>query len=184
MRPSHDPSLVDEVDIALVHALQIAPRASWAVVGRALGVDPGTAARRWQRLVEHGLAWVTCYPADRHMEDMGSAYIEVDCAPGHVSDVGEQLTRRSHVVTVEHVSGEHNLLLTILAPGLVDLSHYLMHGLGVLPGVRRTRGHVATGLFREASNWQLHALDAAQQQVLRPPPADRDAAQPLTRVDT
>jgi DNA-binding Lrp family transcriptional regulator len=99
------------------------PRASWAVAGRALGVDPGTAARRWQRLVKHGLAWVTCYPADRHMEDMGSAYIEVDCAPGHVSDVGEQLTRRSHVVTVEHVSGEHNLLLTILAPGLVDLSH-------------------------------------------------------------
>ena len=28
MRPSHDPSLVDEADIALVHALQITPRAS------------------------------------------------------------------------------------------------------------------------------------------------------------
>jgi DNA-binding Lrp family transcriptional regulator len=66
----------------------------------------------------------------------------------------------------------------------MDLSDYLTHGLGMLPGVRRIRVHVVTRLFREASNWQLHALDVAQQQVLRAPPADHDPAQPLTRVDT
>ncbi|WP_241196675.1 AsnC family protein, partial [Streptomyces sp. ADI95-17] len=39
-----------ELDLALVDALQAAPRAPWSRIGRALGVDATTAARRWERL--------------------------------------------------------------------------------------------------------------------------------------
>lgn len=37
---------VSELDLKLIHALQINPRASWAQVGALLGVDPSTVARR------------------------------------------------------------------------------------------------------------------------------------------
>ncbi|MFE2993163.1 Lrp/AsnC family transcriptional regulator [Streptomyces sp. NPDC059262] len=118
MHLRHDPSLVDETDLALVHALQTAPRAPWAAVGRALGIDPSTATRRWARLAEAGLAWVTCYPADQLLEDMGSAHIEVACVPGATDAAGRTLAGAPHVVGVEHVSGDHALLLTMLVPTL------------------------------------------------------------------
>ncbi|MEU4746320.1 AsnC family protein, partial [Actinosynnema sp. NPDC023658] len=60
--PVQDPITPDETDLRLVHALQAAPRATWHEVGRTLGVDPVTAARRWQGLVEAGCARVTAYP--------------------------------------------------------------------------------------------------------------------------
>lgn len=44
-----DVRLLSEEDLALVHALQLQPRASWSVLGRALDVDPVTVARRWSR---------------------------------------------------------------------------------------------------------------------------------------
>ncbi|MET7782244.1 AsnC family protein [Streptomyces mirabilis] len=73
--PYSSTPLVDETDLALVHALQIAPRAPWTAVGQALGIDPMTAARRWARLTGTGCAWVTCYPADVDLHEMSSAHM-------------------------------------------------------------------------------------------------------------
>ncbi|MGR7001955.1 AsnC family transcriptional regulator [Yinghuangia aomiensis] len=52
---------LDELDLALVHALQVAPRAPWSGLAPVLGVDAVTLARRWRRLSASGRAWVTCY---------------------------------------------------------------------------------------------------------------------------
>jgi len=43
---------LSEADLALVNALQVQPRASWSLIGKALGVGPVTVARHWERLVE------------------------------------------------------------------------------------------------------------------------------------
>ncbi len=53
--------VLDELDLSLINTLQLGPRAPWAQIGAALGVDPVTAARRWSRLVESGSAWVTAH---------------------------------------------------------------------------------------------------------------------------
>ncbi|MBD4448195.1 AsnC family transcriptional regulator, partial [Xanthomonas citri pv. citri] len=51
--------MYEELDRRLVNVLQIDPRASWAKVGKVLGVSPTTVAHRWQRLVDDGIAWIT-----------------------------------------------------------------------------------------------------------------------------
>ncbi|MEV6699630.1 Lrp/AsnC family transcriptional regulator [Streptomyces sp. NPDC051453] len=179
--------LVDETDLALVHALQIAPRASWTAVGQALGIDPMTAARRWARLIESGCAWVTCYPADADLHEMSSAHIQVDCAAGAASRVGRTLASSVHAVTVQHTTGGSGLLLTVLMPKLSDLSRYLLEYLGEVPGVRATRTYVSTRLFAEASHWELRTLDAEQQAVLAPHRPARtplaSASRPMTDLD-
>src|SRR5690606_4785018 len=55
--------VLPEVDLAIVHALQVAPRASWQRIGAVIGLDPATAARRWARLEEQRVAWLTIWPA-------------------------------------------------------------------------------------------------------------------------
>nr|WP_255221454.1 AsnC family protein [Rhodococcus wratislaviensis] len=51
-------AVLDEIDYQIAHALQIAPRAPWGAVSEALQVSPVTASRRWDRLVQDGVAWV------------------------------------------------------------------------------------------------------------------------------
>jgi hypothetical protein len=47
---------LEELDLALLHSLQIAPRVPWAEAGRILGASAAALAARWGRLTGHGLA--------------------------------------------------------------------------------------------------------------------------------
>ncbi|GAA2300257.1 Lrp/AsnC family transcriptional regulator [Streptomyces kunmingensis] len=156
--------VLDGLDQALVHALQIAPRAGWARVGAAIGVDPVTVARRWARLTRAGAAWVSCHPAPV-VADSGQgclAFVEVDCANGRLPDVARALTAERHVAAVEHVSGGRDLLLTVFAPHLPALTRWVTHRLGSLEGIVATRTHLASTVYTEGSRWRLRALDSAQ----------------------
>ncbi|MFD8216034.1 AsnC family protein [Streptomyces sp. NPDC059697] len=73
---------LDELDRGVVHALQIHPRAPWTLVGEVLGVNPVTAARRWHRLEEAGLAWVTACPRLSNSRIVVTGVVEVDTEPG------------------------------------------------------------------------------------------------------
>jgi hypothetical protein len=50
-----DPSSIAELDLALINALQIHSRASWALIGQVLDISAVTAARRWDRLASGGI---------------------------------------------------------------------------------------------------------------------------------
>ncbi|MFD0655434.1 AsnC family transcriptional regulator [Streptomyces malaysiensis subsp. malaysiensis] len=157
---------LDETDLALVNALQTAPRASWALVGRALGISPVTAARRWKRLTKAGLAWVTAYGggfiARHHVE----AFVEVDCVPSQLSSVVAGLVEQPQVASVEHTSGQQDLLLTVLVSDLAALSRLLTDVIGRLDGVLATRSQIVTELLTEGSRWDLRALDRDQRQIM------------------
>src|SRR5262245_46867784 len=80
---------VDELDRSLVGALQLDPRASWTQLGKQLEVDPATASRRWQRLHDAGVAWVTCYPL--FTQNSVGALVEIDCEAGAALGVASEL---------------------------------------------------------------------------------------------
>ncbi|MFI9029549.1 AsnC family protein [Streptomyces sp. NPDC053560] len=68
-----DATPLSEDDLALIHALQLRPRASWTELGRALGVDPVTVARRLNRHGQRGMAWGGLSPGPRMFTSCGSA---------------------------------------------------------------------------------------------------------------
>ncbi|MGP3945861.1 MULTISPECIES: Lrp/AsnC family transcriptional regulator [Streptomyces] len=156
---AHD---LDELDRGLVHALQIHPRAPWTLVGDVLAVNPVTAARRWQRLQEAGLAWVTAYPQLSDSRVVVTGIVEVDTEPGVGEDVAEALAAEPSVANVKLTAGSRDLVIALQASDLgelAQLSTLLFRG---APGVRATRTHVTTALPSEGSRWRLRALDAAQ----------------------
>ncbi|WP_194236484.1 AsnC family protein [Streptomyces phyllanthi] len=90
-----DPFILDEIDLALVNALQVAPRASWSVVGQVLGITPTTAARRWDRNATSGAAWVTAYPwLSTWARHYCLAFVDVDCRPAAAHRVVQPLAAR------------------------------------------------------------------------------------------
>lgn len=163
MSVSESPVGLDELDLALVNALQINPRAPWTELAGALDVDAATVARRWERLKAAGHAWVTAYPYDGGGT---GALIEVDCAPGQDTAVARTLSADALSVTVEHAAGGRDLLVMVMTRNFGDLSRYIVDRLGAVPGITSTRAHLVTSGYTEGSSWRLRSLTRAQQELL------------------
>jgi DNA-binding Lrp family transcriptional regulator len=174
----HDDDAIDEPDLALLHALQITPRVSWAEAARVLGSNPATLAARWNRLRERGLAWVTAYPGGSYRQ-VTLALVEVDCLPGARKSVVEAVCRDPRAVTVEESTRGRDLLLTVITPDLAALTAFVLDDLEALPGVERQRTYVATAVHRHGTHWRLDALDPAQVSALE---AEQARATPAERA--
>lgn len=166
---------LSEDDLALIHALQLQPRASWSVLGRALGVDPVTVARRWSRLTRRGEAWVGVSPGPRLFEQVCAAFIEIDCALGSATAVAGTLGGHPHVLTLARMAGGHDILATVATRDLPAMSRYTLDRLPAIPGVTAVRARIVTHMFTEGGRWRVAALDPGQRAQLTAAP-DRTPA--------
>ncbi|GAA4833383.1 Lrp/AsnC family transcriptional regulator [Kitasatospora terrestris] len=157
---------LDELDHQLVTALQTAPRARWERIGAAIGVDATTAARRWRRLTDAGHAWLSCHPAGIGPTPPLVAVVEVDCVAGALHEVAAAIVDDPHLITVDHVTGSRDLVLTAVFPDQAALARYLGLRLGALPGVAATRSQVASAVHAVGSRWRLDRLAPGGRDVL------------------
>jgi DNA-binding Lrp family transcriptional regulator len=153
--------MISDDDASLVDALQIAPRASWATLSEHLGISSVTAAKRWQRLAEEGLAWVTVAPGMATRRPQCFAYVEVTCQPSMRLAVADTVALHPMAVTVEVVTGSADLLVTVCAADLPTLSHYVLEHLSAVEGLVSTQVRIATRLYHEGSAWRLRVLPQA-----------------------
>lgn len=155
-----DSAELDEVDLALVNALQLQPRAPWALVGDVLGINPVTAARRWARLESEGLAWISAYPPITPHQ--ANAFVEIACEPGQGLSVAEELANDPQAMTVDVTAGGRDVLVTVNAPTPEILSSYLLERMSRVPHLRHVRSHLIIRTYTEGSRWRLRALDHDQ----------------------
>jgi DNA-binding Lrp family transcriptional regulator len=166
-RVATDSVELTETDLALVEALQVSPRASWSSVGAVLGISAVTAARRWARLADAGVAWVTGPPAVAVWNAQCVAYVEITCTPGRKLAVAELIARDRHALSVELTAGGADLFVTVAAVDLTALSRYLLGRLDLIPGITGLRTRIATRLYRDGSGWRLGALPREAASALR-----------------
>ncbi|MFG2656950.1 Lrp/AsnC family transcriptional regulator [Streptomyces sp. NPDC048425] len=178
---------VSELDLALVNALQLRPRASWSELASPLGVTASTLARRWERLCGAGLAWVYAVPGREFTRSRCTAFVLLRCEPGARSGLIERLSACTEVATIEVTApGSADLLLDVLAPGLASLGRFVTETLDRLPGINSVACLFATSLYVEGSRWRLRSLDPVQLSALgisAPTAADRDRTLDLDTVD-
>jgi DNA-binding Lrp family transcriptional regulator len=158
--------MLSELDLALVNALQINPRAPWSLIGETLGVSAVTAARRWARLVANGDAWMTAYPGGDLAARMVLAFVEIDCSPGCLRQVSDTVAADEHAASVDYISGRRDLFVHVVATTLTEVSDYVVHRLAVLPGVAGIRTLISPRIFSEGSRWQVRAISQAQRAAL------------------
>lgn len=157
-------SSLAEADLALIHALQIRPRASWTSLAAVLGESAQTLTARWARLRGQGLSWITAYPA---IDRSGCvALVEVDVAAGMLDAVCARLDRDPRIVSIEHAASGRDLVLTVFQFDFAHMSATLLDDLGRMPGISGVRAHIAAAAYIEGSRWELDALDPAQRAAL------------------
>jgi len=158
---------VDETDLAVVHALQLSPRATWTDIGEVIGIDSTRAAQRWRRLHESGLAWAAVTPGDDIVRaTVAGSAVEVHCPTHLIPQVATEVSQNPWVLSVEQVTNRCELLLEVVGGDLAHLSQIVHHEIGHLDGVEHVRMDVAAGLFVEGSAWRLDALSPQQQRRL------------------
>ncbi|MBO1332202.1 Lrp/AsnC family transcriptional regulator [Streptomyces sp. VRA16 Mangrove soil] len=175
---------VSELDLALVNALQLRPRASWTELASPLGVTASTLARRWERLTELGLAWVYAAPGREFSRTRCTAFVLLRCRPGSRADLADRLCAFDEVVTVELTGpGSADLLLDVLASDLPALTRFLTARLEPLPGLVSVDCLFATSLFVEGSRWRLRSLAPTQLTALGTAGAGAPEPTPTLELD-
>jgi DNA-binding Lrp family transcriptional regulator len=140
---------IDEVDLAIVHVIEHAPRAPWAVVGSLVGIDASTAARRWERLERTGTAWVTCYPAV--LRTQATALVELGCAARSAVSVAAQVARDPRAQFVDVTTGGADILVTVVAENFRALTAYVLAELRAIDGVTSVRTHPVLAVHAEGN---------------------------------
>lgn len=163
--------LLSEEELALIHALQLRPRAPWTELGAALGIDPVTAARRWQRLNGRGAAWVAMSPGPLLLGRICVAYLDIDCEASESDSVVAELARHPHMLTLERAAGTHQILATVATGDLAAMSRYTLDILPAVPHLTAVRAHLVTHMFTEGGDWRIDALAPEQRVQLATPPA-------------
>ncbi len=150
-------SVLSELDLALVNAVQVEPRAPWPVIGSSLGISAATAARRWEALKAARTAWTgsTMGP----LLQMG-AVVELRCRTGTVEAVAAALTSMPSVLTVGRTLGSFDLYALTVSPTPSALSAVAAGPISALD-VLEARVHPYYRIFGGA-RWTLGILNRSQ----------------------
>jgi DNA-binding Lrp family transcriptional regulator len=157
-----------ENDLAIIEALQYAPRAPWSAIGEAVDLTASTTAKRWDHLLAAGVAWSTAtFRPGARSNSVLVAYVSIVCEPGSKLAVGAELANDHHALSVDITSGLSDLFVTVAAPNMRTLTRYLLERIDRIPGVVSSRPNIASQLFTEGSAWRLGVLSPDQLEILR-----------------
>jgi DNA-binding Lrp family transcriptional regulator len=151
-----------ETDLALVDAVQVNPRASWARIGAVLGVSPVTAARRWGSLTDAGVAWTSSVMGARLS---CGAILEIASRPGRADSIIEALSEIPSVFTVGRTTGRFDLHALAVAPSIAALQALVFDATAGLDA-HQISSHVYTKIHG-GLRWRLNVLDPSQTERLR-----------------
>lgn len=172
---------LSELDLSIVNALQINPRAPWSEVGKVLDVDPVTVMRRWESMAGQGLAWVSARPLQT--PSRGIAFVEIECRAGANAKVAAGLSRDPNVRTIDITTGGRDLLVTLNCLDMDQLTRYLVTSFAAIPHVSRLRSQLMVTAYTDPRPWRLRSLSPTQVEALSRCPAQPPRLREYDEVD-
>ncbi|MER5870797.1 Lrp/AsnC family transcriptional regulator [Streptomyces sp. NPDC002044] len=136
---------LDELDRALIQALTLDGRASFARLAQVLEVSDQTVVRRYRRLRTTGLVRVVALPLGRRV-GLFESWLRVQCAPDAALPVAEALARRPDIAWVTLNSGGTEIQCMTRARTRQDRDILLLEK---LPRTRRVTGIAAHTILRK-----------------------------------
>ncbi|UNO38503.1 AsnC family transcriptional regulator [Streptomyces sp. MST-110588] len=175
----------DDIDLKLLHALEIDARAPFSRIAAVLGVSDQTVARRFRKLrSEAGLRVVAvrCATARSGLEHW---MLRLRCTPDGASAIAEALARRPGTAWVGLTSGGTEVACTIRSRTRGESDELLLGKLPRTPHIVEIRAHQLLHRFYGPAGWvaKSGALTAAQAAALAPEPHPRPGDARITEED-
>jgi DNA-binding Lrp family transcriptional regulator len=134
---------IDQLDAALLTALDTNPRAGIRELSTRLGVARNTVQARLRRAQEAGV--LEGFSARINLSAIGMpvhAFVRMELAQGALRSVVEELRSRPAVLEVHATTGRSDLFVRVASPDHPELQE-LLHDLLAIPGVLRTDTEMA-----------------------------------------
>lgn len=169
---------LDDLDRALVHALQIDARAPFTTVAAVLGTSPQTVVRRYRRLhASAGLRVVGLADAARTSRQLW--LVRITAAAATAQDIAQALARRQDTSWVRLTSGGTEIAAIIqTTPGDTDAHALLLRDIPRTSSITAVSAHYLLHLYLGgpiAWRGRVDVLTPGQQAALRVPTEAADA---------
>ncbi|GAA1593593.1 AsnC family transcriptional regulator [Kribbella hippodromi] len=176
--------MIDAIDRALIHALQLDSRAPYSRIGEVLGISTQTVARRFNRLrAEAGLRVVGL--ADTHAAGQAQWLLRLTAAPQAAQELAGALARRPDTSWVKLASGGTEIVATVHSSP-TDSNALLLHDIPRTAGITAVSAHYLLHLYvggPTAWRGRVKSLTHEQQAALLHSTPDRGVVRELNAGD-
>ncbi|NUW40568.1 winged helix-turn-helix transcriptional regulator [Nonomuraea rhodomycinica] len=167
--PSHarySLGVLDDADLDLVAALQIAPRASAAALADVLGMSPSTVGRRLGRLEERRVLRVIGQAEWSVHADGNPRHVWVKTAPGATERVAAALAELPEAQLVAETTGRADVYCALHPADRAQARELLTTRVPAVPGVVSTHAELVLRALTKADSWRLRRLADDQVKAL------------------
>lgn len=146
------PSLLDDVNKAIIEQLQADGRRSYAAMAQAVGLSEAAVRQRVQRLLDAGAMQIVAVTDPLQVGFTRQAMIGVN-ADGDLRDIADKLAALPEVDYVVITAGSFDILLEVVCEDDEHLLALLNDAIRSVPGVRDTETFVYLRLAKQTYTW-------------------------------
>lgn len=144
---------LDDLDKAIIKALQLDGRRPYAQIGRQLEVPEATVRQRAERLITRGVVQIVGVTDPLAMGFQQPALIGLKVDPGRLDRVAEQIAELDEVTYVVITAGRYDLFCEVVCEDNEHLLRVLTERFAGIEGIRSTETLVELRFVKESYQW-------------------------------
>ena len=144
---------LDDLDKAIIKALQVDGRRPYAQIGRELNIPEATVRQRADRLISRGVVQVVGVTDPLAMGFGQPALIGVRVDVARIEEVADRVAALEEVTYVVMTAGRFDLICEVVCVDNEDLLRVLAESFGAIEGIRSTETMVELRFVKESYRW-------------------------------
>ena len=145
--------LLDDLDKAIIKALQLDGRRPYAQIGRELKVPEATVRQRAERLIDRGVVQVVGVTDPLAMGFGQPAFIGLHVEAGRLDEVADAVAGLEEVTYVVVTAGRFDMICEVVCEDNEHLLRVLADRLAAIKGIRSTETMVELRFVKESYRW-------------------------------
>lgn len=145
--------LLDDLDKAIIKALQHDGRRPFAQIGRELKVPEATVRQRAERLISRGIVQVVGVTDPLAMGFGQPAFIGLRVAPSQLDEVADRVAALEEVTYVVITAGRFDMICEVVCEDNEHLLRVLSEDLARIEGITATETMVELRFVKESYRW-------------------------------
>jgi Lrp/AsnC family transcriptional regulator for asnA, asnC and gidA len=145
--------LLDDLDKAIIKALQLDGRRPYAQIGRELKVPEATVRQRAERLISRGVVQVVGVTDPLAMGFGQPAFIGLHVDVARLDEVADAVASLEEVTYVVVTAGRFDMICEVVCEDNEHLLRVLADSLATIDGIRSTETMVELRFVKESYRW-------------------------------
>ena len=149
---------MDRLDVRIVAHLQKDGTSTNAGIARQVGVSEETVRRRLKRLMQDNYIKVVAIPDARKIGYESQVLIGIQVDADKVDAVADALADMPAVSWVSVTTGSFDIFVWATLKSSTELSEFLRHGVGKIPGVRKMETFINLGFRKQEHGLNMESV--------------------------